>query len=323
MPHSSSELFEVLQDLVILRILPVVLLKIVAAYACIGPIQGRLVSKFGTGGKWRGQFWGPSSIVCSEASEELLVLDLGNARVQVFSLIDLSFVREWGSKGSGLGQFHYPYCICVDKRTGHVIVSDWGNDRVQEFQLDGTFIRVIGNGSGSEPGQLRGPFGVSVDNEARLVYVSEFNNHRVSVFSLETGSFVRCFGSFGHGDDHMSSPRCIYFDDDRKLLLIVDGKNDRVKVVYPDGALARVFDDICFPEDVAVSAHGEVFITSWGSGLINTFCIADGQHLCNFGLEESEGRFKAPRGPTGICVDPCTGYVYVTDWNRHFVSIYE
>lgn len=148
MSGQLADLVEVLESLVVLYPIPVMVLRMIATYAIIGPNQGRCVAKIiGQGG-----FTAPVAMAFSEATRELLVLD-DNPRVQVFSLTDLKFVRAWGTRGYGPGQFSNPRGVCVDESNGRVFVADIGNNRVQELQLDGTFIRFIGDG------WLLGPWG--------------------------------------------------------------------------------------------------------------------------------------------------------------------
>lgn len=130
----DRNLFALLEDLSVLRHLPTAILGLVVKYVILPPVQGRLVghialtsSDSGSGGHIinGGPFGdGGSAVTCSEATGELLVLDTCNNRVQVFSLADMSFIREWGTRGSEPGQFDTPRGICVDEKTGRVLVAD-------------------------------------------------------------------------------------------------------------------------------------------------------------------------------------------------------
>lgn len=324
---------KILEEIDFLRGIPVVLLKMVATYACIGPIEGRLVgvAKFGSSGSEQGPFVTvSSSIVGSESTGELLVLDCEEPYVKVISMTDLSLLRSWGSFGSDPGQLFSPESMCIYETTGRpprVLVTDL-NDRVQELQLDGTFIRFFGNGRGSQPGQLWYPWGVAVSSAAGIMYVSEFRNHRISVFSLEDGRFVRSFGSCGNGDLQFNKPSGIYFDEEHKLLLVADSGNGRVKIMRSDGSLVRILDvgtlgkenPFTYLRDVSVEGE-EVIVTDRWNHRIQAFSLSTGQPLRRFGSEGSgDGQFK---GPSGIWRDSRSGRLYVTDQGSHRISVFE
>ena len=61
--------------------------------------------------------------------DEVIVIDYGNHRVQVFGL-NGSFVRQWGGRGDGAGQFLYLSRIAVSE--GEVFVTS--SHRVQVFK---------------------------------------------------------------------------------------------------------------------------------------------------------------------------------------------
>lgn len=320
----SLDLLKVLEDLDVLRSLPMTLLNMVVTYICIGPIKGRFVASFAAKERGYDQLHRPTSIACSTTTEELFVVDRGNHRVQVFSLADVRYLRTLGTEGYEQGEFNDPYGVCVDEETGHVFVADGGNNRVQEFRLDGTFVRIIGRERGkshSQPGQLSFPYGLSIDSRSRLIYISEWGNNRISVFSLEDGQFVRCFGSQGSGDTQFYHPMGLHFDEERKLLVIADGSNHRVKVVRPDGSLVRMLGlgscgsgdhQLAYPCDVTVDSRGEVLVSDFRNHRIQIFCVSTGKQLRKFDHREA-GNGKL-RSPISVWWNTCSGRLYVVDY---------
>jgi len=72
--------------------------------------------------------------VAFDAAGHIVVVELGNHRVQVLRYSDGAHVRTIGSQGSGNGQFNSP-CggIAIDS-DGRMVVADTCNHRVQVFQ---------------------------------------------------------------------------------------------------------------------------------------------------------------------------------------------
>ena len=96
-----------------------------------GLADGGFVRQWGRKGEGEGQFNQPNRVVVK--GEEVIVVDSGNHRVQVFGL-DGTFVRQWGGEGHGRapGQFDHPICLAVSE--GDVFVCDYFNFRVQVFR---------------------------------------------------------------------------------------------------------------------------------------------------------------------------------------------
>ena len=61
----------------------------------------------------------------------LFVADRDNHRVQVFRMLDGSFIRAFGSKGSGDGEFCEPLSVCLSPDETEILVADSRNHRIQ------------------------------------------------------------------------------------------------------------------------------------------------------------------------------------------------
>lgn len=75
--------------------------------------------------------WG----VCVNKSNEIIIADRRNNRIQVF-YADGSFKFKFGSKGTGNGQFDLPAGVAADQNN-RIIVVDKDNHRIQIFSSTG------------------------------------------------------------------------------------------------------------------------------------------------------------------------------------------
>lgn len=228
--------------------------------------QGRLVHAFGDP-----QQFCPGDVlaVALGANGDLFVADRGWSRVSALRA-DATLMHQWGSPGSGPGQLQGPCGLCVSAG-GEVLVADTLNHRVQVFSADGSFLREFGS-CGSAAGQLNTPCSVAV-SVAGEVFVADSANNRVSVFGASDGAFRRIIGAGGGGQ--MKHPASVAVSAAGELF-VGDSNNFRVCVSRcSDGAFLRAFSAsvgegfwrrVLMPEDVAVTAAGEVVVTCREAG---------------------------------------------------------
>jgi PKD repeat protein len=160
--------------------------------------DGTLHSTFGAGpGQGPYELDNPLSVAVSPVNGDVLVADLGNQRVQVYTsrYVYKANLGVTGVSGADAAHFHDPVGVAVD-RNGRVYVADAGNQRVQRCTLSGgtgtcaTFAGVTGVW-GWDFGYFIDPKSVAVDGAGR-VYVAERMN-RVQVFD-STGAYLTALG---------------------------------------------------------------------------------------------------------------------------------
>jgi DNA-binding beta-propeller fold protein YncE len=95
--------------------------------------DGAHVRTIGSQGAGAGQFQYPSG-VAFDAAGHIVVVELGNHRVQVLRYREGANVRTIGSHGSGNGQFIQPYGGIAIDSDGLMVVADTCNHRVQVLQ---------------------------------------------------------------------------------------------------------------------------------------------------------------------------------------------
>lgn len=177
---------------------------------------------------------------------------------------------------SQLGRINVPQGVALDAQ-GNLYFSEQGNHRVRKLWADGHVSLVAGNGSAVSSGDggrateagLAQPYGVALD-AAGNVYIAEYAGHRVRKVDAQGRiSTVAGNGIAGDAGDggpataaSLAYPTGIALDALGRLY-VVDSSNARIRRVSNgqiDTFLA-VADG--FPNDVAVSPAGEVYVSDW------------------------------------------------------------
>lgn len=202
----------------------------------------------GSRGSGPAQFNFPTALAADNRGR-VLVVDRGNARVQIFEGVSGRYLGTFGSAGKGPGQFLLPRHIAVSPE--RIYVADQLNHRVSVFDMQGNALFAFGSAAGS--GNLNFPRGVAVDKSGS-VFVSDTTDHMIKRYSA-TGSFEARVDA-----GNARHPHGLAFDEDGDLW-VADGAANRIVVLTPQGAvrqtLATRFADGRFaaPSDVALSGR--------------------------------------------------------------------
>jgi serine/threonine-protein kinase len=218
--------------------------------------SGNTVSKVGAGGAatWttgaRGsgpaQFDFPTALAADNRGR-VLVVDRGNARIQILEGSTGRYLGTFGASGNGPGQFRIARHIAVS--ADRIFVVDQVNRRVVVFDMNGNAVSAIGG--------LDYPRGVAVDRGGS-VYVSDSTNRAIKRFS-PTGTFEARVDN-----GNVAHPHGLAFDRFGDLW-VADGVAGRVVVLTPQGAvrqtLATRLPDgrSAAPSDVAL-ANRDIFV---------------------------------------------------------------
>lgn len=135
--------------------------------------------KFGSFGEKNGQLNSPCYVLVDKESENIIVADSKNHRLQFFDK-NGRFRRKMGTQGSRELQFTHPRGLALDV-CGHLVVADMGNHRLQIVTLGGKLVKIIGS-EGSGDGQLSFPESVAVTPNTGYIVVSDLSNNRIQVF---------------------------------------------------------------------------------------------------------------------------------------------
>jgi beta-lactam-binding protein with PASTA domain len=170
---------------------------------------GQFQSVFGSRGTGAGQFsfaafeaW--PGVAIDPTTENILVTDPGNARVEIFNSAGV-FQSQFGSSGSGKGQFSAPSGIAIDPVSHNIIVTDTIGQTVQTFTSSGVYLSHIGT-AGLSDGQFNYPSSIAIDPVSRNVVVGDSASFpqnaklqyqcRVQIFDLN-GNYLGKFGGTG------------------------------------------------------------------------------------------------------------------------------
>ena len=261
------------------------------------------------------------------------------------------FAFQFGSKGKEQGQFNKPWGIAVNDKSRTLAVADFYNKRVQMFSFDGNFLREIALESATpsvaftESGDLLS----SVDND----------DNKLTLYT-EGGQFIRCI-SDEHVMAPLyisvvSDGRIITCDRKDKTIKVLspDGKNllqsfsapgcdakpwcsvyqqDKFFVSYPEGNLVRVFNNAGeYLYDIGSEGSGDgQFSCPTGLAIdkFNRLIVCDGNNY-RLQLFTLDGKYVAKVAGTFFyhnsylfcCAVSDTGHLFVTDYNKHCIYVF-
>ena len=170
----------------------------------------------------------------------------------------------------------FPGPVCCDSdQNGTLFFTDEQANKVVLLSTDGVVQSYWGE-SGDGPGQLNAPSGIAWQPDGTLWVVST-RSPRVQQFTRD-GKYLRGFGEFGTEPGQLNYPWGVSVDPIDGSVLVADWRNDRVQRFTPDGELKHVFDTLApgkaplkRPSDVAVDAHGDVYVCDRGNDRVVQF----------------------------------------------------
>ena len=213
--------------------------------------------------------------IAVDATGHVWVADTGNDRVVEFSPGGRE-IRAFGTAGSGRGQLDQPVALAISP-FGDVWVADQGNSRVEEFSAFGRYHAAI---------PVPTPAGVTLDNHGDVWVSSPSYAPGNAIYEFSpAGKRLKAFGTTQAG-----------FGDLGDTGGIAVGPAGRIYVAQPDYGLVSVFspagsfytefglqqaagktgDDLEFPQSLAVTARGQVWVADSGRDRIAEFGSAPG-----------------------------------------------
>lgn len=138
--------------------------------------SGDSLYTFGGHGTQNGQFNLPSGITINRSTNEIVVADGGNSRVQIFSEQG-EYLRSFGKHIEKIdtvweyeGSFAQMQGVAVDS-SGRIYVTDSGLNLVQIFDAQGNHLGFLGN-EGHPSNHLRVPMGIAISKDRKLFVTS-------------------------------------------------------------------------------------------------------------------------------------------------------
>jgi len=145
--------------------------------------SGALVRVFGERGDGKGELSFPTFLALR--GDSLYVSDTMNARVQILSAEDGSYVDRVGARGMYVGNLVRPKGVALDGE-GNLYVVESYHDHLLVYNAEGDFLMAIGGGAGQQIGQYYLPSGVWTDARNRI-YLADTFNGRIVVFQFLGG----------------------------------------------------------------------------------------------------------------------------------------
>jgi hypothetical protein len=146
----------------------------------------------GVAGNDENHFDQPRDAEVNPSSNQIMVADSLNGRIQLFDAATFAYAATIGSPTLNPADndfFSLPVTTAFDPTTNLVLIADAGlDDRVQAFDaMTYGYVLTLGAtaSSGSANGQFAGPSGVAVDPTHSRIFVGDQQNDRVQTFSIE------------------------------------------------------------------------------------------------------------------------------------------
>jgi phospholipase C len=230
--------------------------------------SGRLITAFG--GRWgRGALLQPDGIAVGRGGD-IWVSETGADQIVEFSPQGQQ-LQAFGSPGSGNGQLNQPQDLVVTPG-GDVYVADQDNNRVEEFSATGGYLSSI---------PVATPYGVALDTAGDIWVSSPSYADGNAVYEFSpSGTQLLTFGATQASYGAMSNPAGIAVGPDGRIYL-AQPDYGWVTVYNPDGTFYTEFglqansrnaaEDLEFPQDLAVTAGGDVWVADSGNGRVAEF----------------------------------------------------
>jgi len=283
------------------------------------------VKAWGTFGSANGQFKSPSDLAL-DSSGHLIVVDIGNNRIQMFSG-NGAFVKTWNTDGAGTAQFVSIMGVATDTSTNDIYLAvagapipeepgQWIPGSLHKFRIASPcpssttevipgicFIARWEYGLHNSPPQTREKLaGVAVNSTTHEVYVSDYEDfqhppshpdvYRI-IKKTGNGGYLGEWGSTGSGDGQFSFPSALAVDPSGRVY-VADTGNNRIQMFQ----IQRFQVSIPCPAGTVLIKFGVCFVTKWGS----------------FG--SGNGQFNLPHDVT---IGPL-GRVYVADTGNNRIQ---
>ena len=215
---------------------------------------GNFLKQIGKEGADPGQFKYPVGVSFLN-SNEILITDQLNNRIQHINIQTGSVVKTFGKKGNRKGHFNTPLSICLDDKE-RIVVTEFYNNRVQVMSKEGEALFTIGD---SGPEKLSTPY--SCISYKNIFLVTERDNHVIKAFDA-SNTFLYKFGEKGNQDGQFNSPRGMCLDGSYNLL-VCDYFNNRVQQFSLDGRFTgKTTVPLQSPFQIVTAPDGRILVTS-------------------------------------------------------------
>ena len=244
-----------------------------------------LVEHFSAAGQFVGAIGGghlqqPDGVAVDSAGD-IWVADTGQDQVVKFSPAG-RVLQTFGSAGSGHGQLDHPQALAFDS-AGDVWVADQDNNRIEEFSATGRYLSQIG---------VATPDGVAIDSAGNLWVSSPSYADGNAVYEFQPdGSKLQYYGNTQAEYGAFSTTAGIAIGPGGKIY-VANEDYGLITVLNPDGSFYTEFglqsnpadgaQDLQFPQQIAVTANGTVYVADSGNGRVVEYSPASASDAVAF-----------------------------------------
>jgi len=273
-----------------------------------------LLTSFG-----RDRLVAPGQLALNAAAGLLLIADDGAHCVWVYDLDGsyLSRIRTFDKVN-----LLEPRGVAFSPDGTRIYVSD--SARAHVFIYDSNYHEVGLFGTpGSGPGEFQRAGALCVVDDAALigdvVLVSDEQLSTVQSFT-GLGVFLETVAVSGTDSGQLAAPGGMLYVPASGEVLVSDSANARVQVFNSDYEYDSLLElaaadggPLSAPLGLAVDFRGRLYVADSGNRRVVVFDASD-EALFRFGADGSLGvEFSLSTGPSGVALDPTTGYLYVSD----------
>ena len=205
--------------------------------------------------------------VAADSAGDVWVADTGHDHIVEFSPSGRE-LTSFGSDGSGNGQLDQPQALAIDS-AGNIWVADQDNNRIEEFASSGSYLSQI---------SVATPDGIAIDAAGNLWVSSPSYADGNAVYEFATdGTNLEYYGSTQAEYGAFSNTAGIAIGPAGKIY-VVNADYSLVTVLNPDGSFYTEFglqsdpasaaEDLAFPQGIAVTADGTVYVADSGNGRV-------------------------------------------------------
>ncbi len=213
--------------------------------------------------------------VAVDGAGNVWVADTGHDQIVEFSASG-HVLQSFGSDGSGNGQLDHPQDLAFDA-SGDVWVADQDNNRLEEFSATGSYLSQI---------SVATPDGIAIDSAGNLWVSSPSYADGNAVYEFQPdGNNLEYYGITQASYGALSNTAGIAIGPAGKIY-VVNADYSLVTVLNPDGSFYTEFglqgdpasgsEDLAFPQGIAVTSNGTVYVADSGNGRVVEYSPASG-----------------------------------------------
>jgi phospholipase C len=228
--------------------------------------SGRLVTAFS--GHGAGALADPLGIAV--AGGHVWVADTGRDRIVEFTAAGAQ-LAVFGGPGSGPGQLDQPAAVAV-ARSGDLYVADEDNNRIEKFSQAGRYLAAFPAAT---------PQGIAIDASGDVWVSSPSYADGNALYEFSpAGRLLRSVQRTQDSYGALSDPAGIAIGPDNRLYVAqpdfgwvtVLSRGGRFRGEFgPQPSTRKAAEDLSFPQDVAVSADGTIWVADTGNGRLVEF----------------------------------------------------